>query len=63
MISVSKALITRKIKDAGVLWLVGKIVDHSNPQDPVLMWFSGDDLFAPTERCRASGSRRFAPGS
>ena len=28
------------------------IIDHSNPQDPVLMWFPGDDLFTPIERRR-----------
>src|SRR5271166_979146 len=39
-------------KDPDVLWLVGLIIDHSNPQDPVLMWFPGDDLFTPTERRR-----------
>ena len=49
---ILKTLITRKIKDPDVLWLVGLIIDHSNPQDPVLMWFPGDDLFTPTERRR-----------
>ena len=47
-----QGLITRKIKDPDVFWLVGLIIDHSNPQDPVLMWFPGDDLFTPTERRR-----------
>ena len=49
---ILKALIARKIKDTDVLWLVGLIIDHSNPQGPVLMWFPGDDLFTPTERRR-----------
>jgi retron-type reverse transcriptase len=49
---VLKTLIARKIKDADVAGLVGLIIDHSNPQDPVLMWFPGDDLFTPTERSR-----------
>ncbi len=49
---ILKTLITRKIKDLDVLWLVGLIIDHSNPQGPVLMWFPGDDLFTPTERRR-----------
>ena len=49
---ILKTLITRKIKDPDVLWLVGLIIDHSNPQDPVLMWFPGDDLFTPIERRR-----------
>ena len=49
---ILKTLIARKIKDPDVLWLVGLIIDHSNPQDPVLMWFPGDDLFTPIERRR-----------
>ena len=49
---VLEGAIARKIKDPDVLWLVGRIIDHSNPQDPVLMWFPGDDLFTPTERRR-----------
>ena len=35
-----------------MLWLVGQIIDHSNPQEEVLMWFPGDDLFTPSERRR-----------
>jgi hypothetical protein len=50
--AILKALVARKIKDPHVLWLVDRIIDHSNPQDPVLMWFPGDDLFTPTERRR-----------
>jgi retron-type reverse transcriptase len=49
---ILKERIARKIKDPHVLWLVGRIIDHSNPQDPVLAWFPGDDLFTPTERRR-----------
>ena len=29
-----------------------RIIDHSNPQEPVLRHFPGDDLFTPTERRR-----------
>ena len=50
--AILKGLVARKIKDPHVLWLVDQIIDHSNPQDPVLMWFPGDDLFTPTERRR-----------
>ena len=50
--AILKGLVARKIKDPDVLWLVDRIIDHSNPQDPVLMWFPGDDLFTPTERRR-----------
>jgi len=49
---ILKGLVARKVKDPDVLWLVDRIIDHSNPQDPVLMWFPGDDLFTPTERRR-----------
>jgi retron-type reverse transcriptase len=50
--AILKGLVARKIKDPRVLRLVDQIIDHSNPQDPVLMWFPGDDLFTPTERRR-----------
>ncbi len=26
----------RKIKDPDVLWLVGQIIDHSNPQEEIV---------------------------
>ncbi len=44
------AIIARKIKDPDVLWLVRRIIDSSNPQEPVVDYFPGDDLFSPTER-------------
>ncbi len=49
---ILKALVARKIKDPDVLWLVGQIIDHSNPQEEVLNYFPGDDLFTPGERRR-----------
>ncbi|MCX7421545.1 MAG: RNA-directed DNA polymerase, partial [Planctomycetia bacterium] len=49
---VLKQLVAKKIKDPDVLWLANRIIDHSNPQEPVLRWFAGDDLFTPTERRR-----------
>ncbi len=49
---ILKTLIARKIKDPDVLWLTGLIIDHSNPQQPALMWFPGDDLFTPIERSK-----------
>ncbi|HMB07556.1 MAG TPA: reverse transcriptase/maturase family protein [Isosphaeraceae bacterium] len=49
---ILKGLVARKVKDPHVLWLVDRIIDHSNPQDPVLAWFPGDDLFTPIERRR-----------
>ena len=44
--------IARKIKDPDVLWLTGLIIEYSNPQEPVMDWFPGDDLFSPTEHRR-----------
>lgn len=49
---ILKGLVSRKIKDPDVLWLVSKIIDGSNPQEPIQMWFPGDDLFTPSERRR-----------
>jgi retron-type reverse transcriptase len=49
---ILKRLVARKIKDPDVLWLVGQIIDGSNPQEPVTMWFPGDDLFTASERRR-----------
>ena len=48
---VLKGLLARKVKDPHVLGLAGLIIDHSNPQDEVVDYFSGDDLFTPGE-CR-----------
>lgn len=45
-------LVARKIKDPEVLRLVDLLVRHSNPQEPVLHWFPGDDLLTPSERMR-----------
>ncbi len=49
---ILKGIVARKIKDANVLWLVNRIIDHSNEQEPVAAWFPGDDLFSPVERRR-----------
>lgn len=35
-----------------MLWLVGQIIDHSNPQEEILTCFPGDDLFTASERRR-----------
>ncbi|WP_447972702.1 reverse transcriptase domain-containing protein [Nitrospira sp. Kam-Ns4a] len=45
-------LVARRIHDEGVLWLVRTVIDGSNPQEPVLRYFGGDDLFTPHERRR-----------
>lgn len=49
---ICKELVARKIKDPDVLRLVGQIIDHSNPQETIVNYFPGDDLFAPDERRR-----------
>ncbi len=49
---ILKQFVARKIKDPDVMWLVRLIIDHSNPQEPVVHWFPGDDLFTPSERRR-----------
>lgn len=51
-------LVARRIRDEGVLWLVRTIIDGSNPQEPILRYFPGDDLLTPHERRR--GETRFA---
>jgi len=43
-------LIGRKIKDEKVLWLVHLIVETSPPQEKVIDYFHGDNLFTPIER-------------
>lgn len=45
-------LLARKIKCRDTLWLIGKIVANSNPQEEVTAYFPGDNLFTPFERRR-----------
>lgn len=45
-------LLARRIKDGRVLELARRIVDGSNPQEFVLQYYPGDDLFTPLERRR-----------
>jgi RNA-directed DNA polymerase len=47
-----KRMFRRLVKDPDLLGLMDLIVDRSNPQERVLEWFPGDDLFAPLERAR-----------
>ena len=44
--------ISRKIKCLDTLWLIRLIIDTSNPQEEILQYYPGDDLFAPLERRR-----------
>lgn len=50
--AILQELVVAKIKDPDVLWLVERLIAHSNPQEPVVAWFAGDDLFTPTQRRR-----------
>lgn len=45
--TILKQIIRRKIKCPKTLWLIDLIIDRSNPQEPVLLYFLGDDLFSP----------------
>lgn len=45
-------MLTRKISDQNVLRLLKVILRTSNPQESILEWFPGDDLFTPLERKR-----------
>ena len=49
---ILKSVIRRKLKDRMVLEFVDRIIDHSNPQEPLAQWFFGDSLFTPLERRR-----------
>ena len=50
--AILKAAIRRKIKCPDTLWLIDTIIDASNPQEPVLEHFPGDDLITPLNRRR-----------
>ncbi|MBH8564089.1 RNA-directed DNA polymerase [Nostoc sp. CENA67] len=47
---ILKSIIYRKIKCPDTLWLINTIIDHSNPQEPVLNYFPLDDLLTPLQR-------------
>jgi hypothetical protein len=51
-LAILKADLRRCIACAPALALTDKIVDGSNPQEPVNRHFPGDDRFTPFERCR-----------
>ncbi|MGH7493050.1 MAG: reverse transcriptase domain-containing protein [bacterium] len=50
--AILKALIRRRVADGRTLWLIDAIIDGSNLQEPLLTYFSGDDLFTPLQRRR-----------
>ena len=47
---ILKQIIRHKIKCSDTLWLIDMIIDSSNPQEPVLEYFPGDDLLTPVLR-------------
>lgn len=49
---VLKRDLRRRIACAPTLALLDRIIDGSNPQEPVDLWFAGDDLLAPLARRR-----------
>ncbi len=49
---ILKQIIRRKIKCQDTLWLIDTIIDGSNPQEPVIEYFPGDDLLTPLLRRR-----------
>ena len=49
---ILKDLLRKRIRDRDALWLLDLIIDHSNPQEPAVFYFPGDDLFSPHQRQR-----------
>jgi RNA-directed DNA polymerase len=49
---ILKRCLRRRVRCDRTLWLMDAIIDGSNPQEPVLRYFPGDDLFSPHERRR-----------
>ena len=50
--AILKADVRRRIRCAPTLALVDAIIDGSKPQEPVHLYYPGDDLFTPFERRR-----------
>ncbi len=49
---ILKADLRRRLACADTLWLLDRIIDGSNPQEPVNIHYPGDDLLAPLTRRR-----------
>jgi RNA-directed DNA polymerase len=47
---ILKSLLRQKIGCADTVWLIEKIIDGSNPQEPIEQWFPGDDLLTGLRR-------------
>ena len=49
---ILKGEVRRVIDDERLLAVLERVIDGSNPQEPVLAWFEGDELFTPAARRR-----------
>lgn len=49
---ILKSAIRHKIKCVPTLWLIDRIIDNSNEQDPSVEYFPSDELLTPLERRR-----------
>jgi hypothetical protein len=47
---ILKALLRKTVRCRGALWLLERIIDGSNPQEPVCVAFAGDDLAEASQR-------------
>jgi retron-type reverse transcriptase len=47
---VLKEILRDTLKDPSVLWLLDLLIDSAEPQEPVVQYFPGDDLFTPLTR-------------
>ena len=56
--AILKSEFRRRISCRSTLALLDLIVDSSNPQEPVHLYFVGDDLFSPFYRRRGSADRQ-----
>ena len=50
--AILKRVLRRRIGCERTLWLLDGMIDGSNPQEPVDLYFPDDDLFTPRERRR-----------
>lgn len=50
--AILKQRLRRRVTCPRTLWLLDSIIDGSNPQEPVVRYFPGDDLFTRHERRR-----------
>ena len=58
---ILKADLRRRIACPRTLALADRIIDGSNPQEPVIQYYPGDDLSTPYERRRGVASQRLLP--